>query len=231
MTTATSTKDSADAYFAHSRSEMLELLPRTYSRVLEIGCGIGAFSRLLDPAAETWGVEPHPASAELARGRISKVLCGTYEGVADLLPDGYFDLVVCNDVIEHMGDHDKFFREIQRKIRPNGYLIGSVPNVRYFRNMVELILFADWQYRDQGILDRTHQRFFTKRSLRRSLLDAGFGIDELRGITSAAGHVKDWADVLKVVTLIPFISLTLGLMSDIRFLQMAFRVSLNSHVK
>ena len=82
--------------------------------------------------------------------------------------------MVCNDVIEHMADHDRFLRQIRGHIAPGGVLIGSVPNMRHYRALFELLVLRDWDYRDSGVLDRTHLRFFTARSLRRSLTRAGF---------------------------------------------------------
>ena len=224
MTTEKGNNSSVGAYYSHTRSEMLNLLPSSYSKVLEIGCGAGGFARQLSRSAEIWGVEPDEASAEVARQYIAKVLCGTYDAVADLLPDGYFDLVVCNDVIEHMNDHDRFLETIKKKLQKNGFLVGSVPNVRYYRNLFDLVLRADWRYREQGVLDRTHVRFFTKRSLKRSLEHAQFRVESLKGITSATGKVQDIADVLKVATLLPLALLSFGFLADIRFLQIAFRV-------
>ncbi len=49
-------------------------------------------------------------------------------------------------------------------------MVGSVPNVRYFKNLFDLLVLRDWDYKDSGVLDRTHLRYFTLKSLRRSLV-------------------------------------------------------------
>jgi len=170
-------------YYANTRPEVAAFLPDGVTRVLEIGCGLGNFRRNFAAPVEYWGVEAVAAVAQLAGTRLDRVLAGSYREVCGSLPDGYFDLVVCNDVIEHMDDHDRFLRDIQAKMRPGrSYLVGSVPNVRYITNLYGMLLRRDWQYVDAGILDRTHLRFFTERSLARSLRQHGFTIESLAGI-------------------------------------------------
>jgi 2-polyprenyl-3-methyl-5-hydroxy-6-metoxy-1,4-benzoquinol methylase len=207
--------------YRQQREEMLALLPARYARVLEIGCDEGDFAARLQ--GEVWGVEPDAQAAAVAAGRLHRVLVGTFAAMRDALPRGYFDVVVCNDVIEHMADHDHFLREIGAHIAPGGVLVGSVPNMRHYRALFELLVLRDWDYRDTGVLDRTHLRFFTARSLRRSLERAGFQIERFQGInggirwTSSRHHLPHalfgWA----------LIVLTLGRWRDIRFMQFGFR--------
>lgn len=128
-----------DYYFKGQRNEVLPLLPATYKRVLEIGCGDGGFASGLLPACETWGVEPNHVVAELASCRLYKVLIGTYEEVVNQLPNRYFDLIVCNDVIEHMRDHDEFLESIKTKLAPDACLVGSIPICAIFPVFKEIV--------------------------------------------------------------------------------------------
>lgn len=75
-----------------------------------------------------------------------------YDDVEAELPEQYFDLIVCNDVIEHMPDHDAFLEQIKRKLAPGGRLLISIPNVRYFSNLYNLLVRKDWEYKDAGVL-------------------------------------------------------------------------------
>ena len=102
-------------YYDQVRPEVARLLPENYSKVLEIGCGKGLFRNNLTKENEYWGVEPVESQAKEAEKHLDKVLHGIYDDVADEIPDHEFDLVVCNDVIEHMVDHEKFFRDIKKK--------------------------------------------------------------------------------------------------------------------
>jgi len=205
---------------------MHAFLPERFERVLEIGCDEGDFSGELK--AETWGVEPVAEAAALAGTKLHKVLVGTFEQVRDQLPRDYFDVVVCNDVIEHMVDHHVFLREIIPFLKPDGVLVGSIPNVRFYTNLFEVLLLRDWRYRDLGILDRTHMRFFTERSLRRDLADAGFRIELFRGIHGGARRMKFGLkdnQLPRALFGCLLLGLSLGTWRDILWLQFGFRVA------
>ncbi|MBU0500869.1 MAG: class I SAM-dependent methyltransferase [Gammaproteobacteria bacterium] len=208
--------NSTAAYYQFERQEVAILLPSTYSRVLEIGCGAGRFRGNLSLEHEYWGVEPVKSEAMLASDSLDKVLIGTYDGVFNDIPDDYFDLVICNDVIEHLPDHDSFLQTIKRKMTKAGYLVASIPNVRHIENLFELLFRKDWKYQDAGILDRTHLRFFTRKSLKRTLLENGYTIESVVGLNP----YKDRPSLRYFVRLLAI--LLLGL--DTRFLQFGIRV-------
>ena len=161
---------------------MTSLLPNKYSKVLEIGCSEGDFRENLSQELEYWGVEPVEHAATIASKKLDKVLIGTYQEMSNHIPNDYFDLVICNDVIEHMVNPDEFFQSIKEKINSDGYLVASVPNVRYLYNLFEILVRKDWKYKNEGILDRTHLRFYTEKSLKRTIIDNGFLIDQFMGI-------------------------------------------------
>jgi len=183
------------SYYRGSRREVFELAPRGVSRILEIGCGSGRFRDNFPPDVEYWGVEPVPSAAAEAT-RLSKVLVGTLDDVETELPDGYFDLVVCNDVLEHIFDSEKTLAIIRRKLSPAGYLIGSLPNVRSVWVLLDLLFRKDWRYRDSGILDNTHVRFFTFKSAKRMLRENGFAIDVFKG--RSLGNIW-WCKILMIL--------------------------------
>ena len=212
------------SYYLNTRPEVAAFLPAGATRVLEIGCGAGSFRRNFPGPVEYWGVEAVPTVALEARALLDRVLPGTFREVYDALPDGYFDLVVCNDVIEHMADHDDFLQAIQAKMRAGGsHLVGSVPNVRYITNLYALLVRKDWQYADAGILDRTHLRFFTRRSLERSLCLHGYHVERLAGINGVAIRYRSFPFLMKAC-LTHVAAAVLG--RDILYAQFAFRVCL-----
>lgn len=211
-----------ETYYSRTRHEMHRFLPERYDRVLEIGCGEGSFSAGLNSAAERWGVEPNPVAGAKANGVLAKVLIGTYEQISHELPEAYFDLVICNDVIEHMTDHDAFLKAIKTKLKPGGTLVASVPNARYYRFLIELLVKKDWKYEDQGLFDRTHLRFFTQKSLRRSLEENGFSVKKFQGINSALPKPASLLVLHKSLPLLAILILTLGYYRDIFFVQFGF---------
>lgn len=173
-----------NAYYQCQRQEVYELAPASAKRVLEIGCAAGGFRLNFCEQVEYWGVEPVHEAAEQAQSKGIKVLCGTYDAVCSQVPSDYFDLVVCNDVIEHVADPESFLASLKSKLTADGTLIGSIPNVRFWGNLINLLIRHDWKYEDSGILDKTHLRFFTCKSFRRLLGTCGYRLEVLRGIES-----------------------------------------------
>jgi 2-polyprenyl-3-methyl-5-hydroxy-6-metoxy-1,4-benzoquinol methylase len=202
---------------------MAAFLPSSYSRVLEIGCGAGAFAAELRRGCEIWGVEPSAPAAGRAQAVFTQVLVGRYDEVAQQIPNDYFDLLVCNDVIEHMADHDSFFCSVKSKLRKGAHIVGSVPNVLNYKMLFELIVRRDWLYRESGILDRTHLRFFTRKSLQRTLDLHGLKIEKLAGITSDIGRTSGVKGSLTNAALILCWAASLGAYRDLQYQQLAFR--------
>jgi 2-polyprenyl-3-methyl-5-hydroxy-6-metoxy-1,4-benzoquinol methylase len=211
-------------YSTTSRKELIKFLPNNYKRVLEVGCGTGGFRDTLKTDIEIWGVEPNAEAAKDAMERGYKVLVGFYEEVADQCPNHYFDLIVCNDVIEHMLEHEKFLDLIKLKMAPDASIIGSIPNVRYFGNLCKLLLNKDWKYVDNGVLDRTHLRFFTEKSLKRTFNEAKYTIEELSGIQSDFTKWNNFKMCVRNFVLLMIVFLTFGHSKDIQFVQFAFRL-------
>ena len=199
-------------YYQYLRTEMIQFLPKEYKKVLEIGCAEGVFSGNLNPNSEIWGIELDEKSAEIAKKKMKYVLVGKYNQLYSELPENYFDLVICNDVIEHMEDHNFFFSSIKERIRVNGFLVASIPNVRHYKNLYELLIEKDWRYRDGGILDRTHLRFFTEKSIKRTLSKHGFVIERFLGI-----HKPKSLIILILLLIISIVSI--GYYGDLQYLQ------------
>lgn len=206
-----------DLYYQNLRPEMEAFLPEVYTRVLEIGCGEGNFRANLSMTCEYWGVELSHDAAQIASEKLDRVLVGSYEEVLNEIPDAYFDLVICNDVIEHMVDHDEFLRSLKQKLRRDAYIVGSIPNVRYISLLVDLLVKKDWQYKDKGILDSTHIRFFTEKSLKRMFDKNGFVIEKMYGINRMMFRPVSAKKIIRKVLIF-----LLG--NDTRFQQFGFRV-------
>jgi SAM-dependent methyltransferase len=206
-------KTSNQLYLKAGREEMLAYLPpnRDGLKVLEIGCGEGGFAAQLTATCEVWGIEPFEPAADVAAQRLHRVFAQTFDAAKPQLPLDYFDIVVCNDVIEHMTDHDAFM------------LVGSLPNVRHYKNLFSLLIAQDWHYQDSGVLDRTHFRFFTIKSIRRSLQEAGFVVERLEGLPGGFYKPRDLWLLATAIFAFGYIAITLGCNRDILSMQIAFR--------
>jgi 2-polyprenyl-3-methyl-5-hydroxy-6-metoxy-1,4-benzoquinol methylase len=203
---------SIPGYFVLSRPEMLGFVPQEAKKVLEIGCGEGNFGRSVKVRnqAIVWGVEMDRGAARAAALKLDKILRGGIQSQLERLPRNYFDCVIFNDVLEHLPDPEKVLEEIRKNIIPGGWIICSIPNVFYISNLKGLMLDRDWKYTDFGILDRSHLRFFTRKSIRRMFEDLGYTVQGITGINGCR-----W----KIFFL--FNAITLGLFHESKYLQYA----------
>jgi 2-polyprenyl-3-methyl-5-hydroxy-6-metoxy-1,4-benzoquinol methylase len=202
-----------DWYYSLAREGMLKYVPEASRRVLDVGCGAGFFGgalKQMSAGREVWGIEINPTAAGEAKDKIDKVLVGDVESVMKGLPEGYFDCAVFNDVLEHLVDPEAVLRELKRHLTPDGTVVCSIPNVRYFPVLFRLILRKEWRYVDNGVLDRTHLRFFTIKSIKEMFEGLHYDLLTIDGI----GRLNTWRP--KVATLF-----SLGLFADCRNKQYA----------
>ncbi len=152
---------------------------RPEARILDIGCGCGANARevrRLAPAARVTGVEPNEKAAELARAVCDQVFEGTMEQWLEMPGKPSYDAVVLSDVLEHIVDPVRFLRSLVGAPELAGATwIISVPNYGVWYNRVRT-LFGRFEYAWSGLYDRTHLRFFTRRSIRELLDYAGLEV-------------------------------------------------------
>jgi 2-polyprenyl-3-methyl-5-hydroxy-6-metoxy-1,4-benzoquinol methylase len=143
--------------------------------VLEIGCATGYFTRaMVERGCKVVGIELDPVAAAVAEAWAERVVVGDLDRaeVWDQIDDESFDVVLCGDVLEHLRDPLSALRAAVRKLRPDGVVVTSLPNVAHGDVRLHL-LQGSFRYRDLGLLDRTHVRFFTLETIRELLRDAG----------------------------------------------------------
>jgi SAM-dependent methyltransferase len=173
-----------DSYYQGTRPEMLPFIPTGVDTVLEVGCAAGGFGRQLKARGvrEVWGVEVVESAARRAREVLDRVLIGDVAELIDDLPAAYFDVVLFNDVLEHMVDPYTVLARIKSRIKPGGMVVSSIPNIRYYFVLREFVLHKRWEYEEQGILDKTHLRFFTVTSIRNMYEGLGYEILRHEGL-------------------------------------------------
>lgn len=171
-------------YYSNKRPEMLGFIPENSKKILEAGCGEGVFAsevkKLMN--AEVWGLELDPESAKLAETKIDKVLVGDLSDTVPQLPENYFDCIIFNDVLEHLVNPYDILNRLHKNLSPNGVIVCSIPNVRYWRVFKKYIFGKQWQYEDNGVMDRTHLRFFTKKSIYDMFENLNYEVVKMKGL-------------------------------------------------
>lgn len=178
----------ASNYYAQSRPEVRPFIPSNCLRVLEIGCSEGGFMAGLKAervGIYAVGIEPYPDAARKAAGVFDRLVQAPVEAALEAMDDeAPFDCVVANDVLEHLVDPWAVLQRIRRHLSPAGCVVASLPNIRHWPTLNALFLGGRWDYAESGILDRTHLRFFTEKSLPELFQRAGLTLTTCTGINA-----------------------------------------------
>lgn len=171
-------------YYQNVRPEMLDFIPADSRTLLDVGCGEGYFSQQLKQSRgmEVWGIEVVEARARVAVARLDTVLVGDVGTLISELPVSFFDVAVFNDVLEHLLDPFDVLARIKTCLTPQGVVVSSIPNIRFYPTFFELAAHCEWEYEESGILDSTHLRFFTERSIRKMYERLGYEVLRHEGI-------------------------------------------------
>jgi 2-polyprenyl-3-methyl-5-hydroxy-6-metoxy-1,4-benzoquinol methylase len=148
------------------------------TRILDVGCATGYLGRklmALDNNRAMYGIEYDPIAAEEASKYYKHVYVGEVEQCAKHIQDGFFDAIVCADVLEHMSRPDRTLFILRNLLRENGFLVVSIPNIGYIKPRLR-IAFGNFNYEDTGFFDKTHLRFFTLRTAKQLLEESGFKV-------------------------------------------------------
>ncbi|HEY3548192.1 MAG TPA: class I SAM-dependent methyltransferase [Propionicimonas sp.] len=164
-----------------SHGVMLDLVGG-HKDVLDVGCATGYLGEVLTArGCVVTGIELDGEAAEIARTKLARVVVGDIVTL-DLdatFGQERFDAVVLGDVIEHVIDPASLLARLAKLLVPGGSLVISTPNVAHGSLRLAL-LQGRWRYRDLGLLDRTHVRFFTRESLEALIREAGLVAVDVR---------------------------------------------------
>lgn len=153
---------------------------RLHGRVLEDGSGVGVYlERISLTACQTVGLEVEFERTRQSHQRVDQVVCAAGENLP--FPDGYFDLILSHEVIEHVKDDREVVGEIVRTLRPGGRLVLFCPNRgypfethgvywrgRYHFGNIPLVNYLPRRLRDRLA---PHVNIYTRGDLRRLFSD------------------------------------------------------------
>lgn len=170
-------------HHAHN-PDLLALIPKDAKRIVEIGCSSGALAReykKTNPTVYYTGIEIDPAYAEVASTFCDRVIALDIENTDPdyLRSELGGDCWVFGDVLEHLRDPWKVLQNIRSSLLPGASLVACIPNAQHWSLQARLAV-GDFRYEDSGLLDRTHLRWFTRRTMLDLFRKTGFVVKDAR---------------------------------------------------
>ena len=166
------------------RGDVAELVPSECDKILDVGCSIGSLGENIKKKRKVHitGIEVDRKMAEIAATVLDRVIEADVEKLDfdGTFGDERFNCAIFADVLEHLVNPWLILRKSTDLISPDGYVIISLPNIRHYSTLIDLIFRGVWSYRDRGIHDRTHLRFFTLKTIRTLLEQADLKIVKIR---------------------------------------------------
>lgn len=179
-------KDRGDA---HYNRHLLELVPPGRRRVVEVGPAHGAFAKALrarQPGLHITGVDVDVEYARLAARSCDRVFVCDIEtldsaGLAPLFPS---DCWVFGDSLEHLREPWRLLEVVRQRIDSDGCVVTCIPNAQHWTVQARLAC-GELHYEDEGLLDRTHLRWFTRKSMLAMFARTGWRVEQtaLRSLT------------------------------------------------
>ena len=169
-------------YYTNSRLDIQSILNnKTFNSILEIGCASGVMGEALKNKNKTifyFGIDYDINSLNIARSKLDQVQLFDFNkedyNKFDEIINRKFDYIIYADVLEHLLYPIDIINYFKKYLEPNGQVIISIPNIAHISVIKQLLFKIDFQYQDEGILDRTHLHFYTKKSFTRELNTLGY---------------------------------------------------------
>ncbi|WP_051209922.1 class I SAM-dependent methyltransferase [Gelidibacter mesophilus] len=154
------------------RPDLIKYIPVGNHIVLDVGCALGVNGRYLlehHKAKEVYGVEYDNDMAKEAAQHNTKVWRGDLNKCAFLdeimSKSSTFDYILFGDVLEHLYDPYYVLKHLVSKLKPNGQVIISLPNIAHIELFIQIYIKGTWPRNERGIFDKTHLRWFTRKDV------------------------------------------------------------------
>jgi len=179
-TAQASVNHSLSDYYLETRADIQAIIDVRGKCVLDVGCAAGELGLALKQAGavEVVGIERCTEAAALAKERLDQVFVSDIEDFTLPLDEASFDCIIFADILEHTIDPWSVVASYGRYLKSEGRVVASIPNIRFYA-VIARLLFNRWGYRESGILDSTHLRFFTLPTIRRMFEQAGYEIERV----------------------------------------------------
>jgi len=172
-------------YFSYIRWDIINQVPEGNHRILDVGCGAGATLlklKELGKASEIFGIEINEDIAGKLSPLLNGIIIGDIESIKLPFNEKYFDYILFGDILEHLINPDKILNQYKALLKDDGFIIATIPNIKHFNILLRLIILDEFKYVDEGILDKSHLRFFTKKEMENLFMRNKFKIVEINPI-------------------------------------------------
>jgi 2-polyprenyl-3-methyl-5-hydroxy-6-metoxy-1,4-benzoquinol methylase len=168
-------------YFLKIRRDIAMLVPFKARKVLDVGCGFGALGKLLvsERGCVVHGVEHNPKARQYLAEVYANYVIGDIESSVYKFADERYDCIIFADILEHLVDPLGTLKAYSALLAPQGAVVASIPNVRNLALLFDIIIRGRWQYKNSGLLDRSHLRFFTRAEIYKLFHEAGLIIERI----------------------------------------------------
>jgi len=171
------------------------------SNILEIGCASGHVSYYLknNLNCKVWGIEIDKAAATIAEPFLEKLIIGDIQDNKTLqhLDGKKFDYIILMDVLEHLQQSEQVLENLVKFLKDNGTLLISIPNVAH-GSVVANLMEGKWDYNEIGLMDSTHVKFFTRKTIFLELEKAGYFITKIDRVIMEPWNTEFKTDWFKI---------------------------------
>jgi len=150
--------------------------------VLEVGAATGYVTKELKKrGCRVTCIESDHKMALIAKRFCEEIIVEDVEEIdlGEVLSRKKFDVVLLGSILEHLREPEKVLKKLIKLLKPSGYVVATIPNIAHGSVRLSL-LTGKFEYRSNGLLDRTHLRFFTRESMERMFRNVGLDIVEIR---------------------------------------------------
>lgn len=186
--------------YTSARNDVLGLVQFSPNRALDVGCSNGALSEKLKekfPSTYVVGIEYNTDLAKEANSKLDRVIIADLDSPLErALVDNSFDLLIFADVLEHTKEPQQVLTDLLKLSTPDAKIIISLPNIQHWTALYQL-LRGRWPQRERGLFDRTHLRWFTRKSIVKLASDCQLSIVSIdrnfRILDRPGGRLNRWA--------------------------------------